>query len=489
MQRDLKASTIRSLFWKLFEQGGSAVVSLLVQIVMARLLAPNEFGMLAIMLVFVNIGNVVVQSGLNTAVIQAPDADERDYSTVFWMSFAVSVLLYLILFLSAPAISSFYDMPQAVAPLRVLMLVLIVNAYNAIQEAIVARNLEFQKTFRATVVAGIASGILGIGCAALGGGIWALVVQQLVQQACKCLMLALQVPWKPHLAFDAMRAMRFFRFGWKLLASGIMDQAYQGLSDLLIGGVFTTSDLGYVSQGKRYPSAIGTLLDGAIQPVMLSAVSRVQESRDQAKRLARRALKTSTFLVAPCMLLFAVTAKPVVRIVLGEAWVPCVPFLQMYCIVYALLPIHTTNLQVLNGMGRSDLFLRLEVIKKTLGIAILAFTVFVMRDLYAIVAGYIVSGVAATFINAAPNKRVIGYAYREQVRDICPAFIIGAVAAVISLSATCFSLPDPLLIVVQVALMLVAYIGIAALFRVEELGYLVNTIQESFSAHRRGGAR
>ena len=472
---DLKSTTIRSLFWKLFEQGGTAVVTLIVQIVMARLLSPEDFGALAIMLVFVNIGNVIVQSGLNTAIIQAPDVTEDDYSTVFWMSLAVSVVLYAALFLAAPSIAAFYGMPAATAPLRVLVLVLVVNAYNSIQEAIVARGLEFQKTARATVVAGLVSGTAGIAAAVGGAGIWALVVQQLVQQACKCAVLALQVPWKPRLVFHPDRAARFFGFGWKLLASGILEQAYQGLSDLLIGKVFTTSELGYVSQGKKYPQALGTLLDGAIQPVMLSAVSRVQSDAAMVKRLARRALKTSTFLVAPCMLLFAVVAEPIVRLLLGEAWLPSVPFLQMYCIVYAMLPIHTTNLQVLNGMGRSDLFLRLEVAKKILGIAILSFTVFVLRDLYAIVGGYIVSALICTFINASPNKRVIGYDYLEQVRDICPAFILGAVAAGIAWPLTLLGLGDVALVACQVVVMLGSYCLLAKLLRVEELEYLLST--------------
>lgn len=474
---ELKASTIRSLFWKLFEQGGAAVITLLVQVVLARLLAPDEFGMLAIMLVFVNVGNVIVQSGLNTAIIQAPDATERDFSTVFWMSFATSLVLYLALFLAAPLIAGFYAMPRAVAPLRALMVVLVVNSYNSIQEAIVARALEFEKTFRATVAAGLLSGATGIGVALAGGGIWALVAQQLAQQTCKCAVLALQVPWKPRLVFEPRRAARFFHFGWKLLASGMLEQLYQGLSDLLIGRVFTTSDLGYVSQGKKYPAAIGTLLDGAIQPVMLSAVSKVQESREQAKRLARRALKTSTYLVVPCMLLFAAAAEPVVRVVLGEAWLPSVPFLQLYCIVYALLPIHSTNLQVLNGMGRSDLFLRLEIIKKALGVIVLSFTVFVLQDLLAIVVGYIVSGVIATFINAAPNKRVIGYSYAEQLRDICPAFLIGFVAAGASMMVSMTGLPDVPLVLLQAVVMMAAYLGLSLLIRVEELGYLVDTLR------------
>lgn len=473
-----KLSTIKSLFWKLFEQGGTAVVTLLIQVVLARLLSPDEFGMLAIMLVFVNVGNVIVQSGLNTAIIQAPDATERDYSTVFWMSLTVSAVLYAAVFLAAPAVAAFYGMPAAVTPLRVLVLVLVVNAYNSIQEAIVARNLEFQKTFRATITAGVVSGATGVAVALAGGGIWALVLQQLVQQACKCLVLALQVPWKPQLVFDPGRAAALFRFGWKLLASGILEQGYQSLSDLMIGKVFTSADLGYVSQGKKYPYSLGCLLDGAIQPVMLSAVSRVQDDLSYVKRLARRALKTSTFIVMPAMALFAVAAEPIVRLVLGEAWLPSVPFLQMYCFVYALLPIHTTNLQVLNGMGRSDLFLRLEVVKKAIGVAVLAVTVFVLRDLHLIVAGYMLVGVVSTFVNAAPNRRVIGYAYHEQVRDILPALALSAVAAGAAWTVSLLDLSDLATIALQMVVMALAYLGIAALLRVEELSYLLGTARE-----------
>ena len=475
---ELKSMTIRSLFWKLFEQGGASVVTLAVQVVMARLLAPSEFGVLAIMLVFVNVGNVIVQSGLNTAIIQAPDATERDYSTVFWMSLTVSAVLYAAVFLAAPAVAAFYGMPAAVTPLRVLVLVLVVNAYNSIQEAIVARNLEFQKTFRATITAGVVSGATGVAVALAGGGIWALVLQQLVQQACKCLVLALQVPWKPQLVFDPGRAAALFRFGWKLLASGILEQGYQSLSDLMIGKVFTSADLGYVSQGKKYPYSLGCLLDGAIQPVMLSAVSRVQGDLSYVKRLARRALKTSTFIVMPAMALFAVAAEPIVRLVLGEAWLPSVPFLQMYCFVYALLPIHTTNLQTLNGMGRSDLFLRLEVVKKAIGVAVLAVTVFVLRDLHLIVAGYMLVGVVSTFVNAAPNRRVIGYAYHEQVRDILPALALSAVASGAAWTVSLLGLSDPATIPLQIVVMALAYLGIAALLKVEELSYLLGTARE-----------
>ncbi len=483
-ERNLKQTAITSLFWKLFEQGGTAVVTLVVQIVLARLLSPDEFGMLAIMLVFVNLGNVIVQSGLNTAIIQAPDATERDYSTVFWMSLVTSLVLYTVVFFATPAITDFYAMPQAVWPLRALVSVLIINAYNSVQEAIVARELDFRKTARATVIAGFVSGAVGITLAFYGAGIWALVVQQILQQLCKCIVLAFEISWKPQLIFDANRAVVLFGFGWKLLASGILEQGYQSLSDLMIGKVFSKADLGYVSQGKKYPLAVGALLDGAIQPVMLSAASRVQDDVAQVKRLARRALKTSTFLIFPAMTLFALAAEPIVRLVLGETWLPSVPFVRVYCFVYAMLPIHTTNLQILNGMGRSDLFLRLEVIKKIVGISLLGITVFGFRSLYAIACGYMISAVLSTFINASPNKRVIGYSYGEQLRDILPAFVLALVSAAVAWPISMLGLPDLVTIILQGLVMATVYLLLAYILRVEEFTYLLSTMQEMLGQRR-----
>lgn len=477
MDSSFKRQTITSLFWKLFEQGGAAIITLLVQIVMARLLAPAEFGLLAIMLVFVNVGNVIVQSGLNTAIIQGTDVTEDDCSTVFWMCFITSLLLYAIVFFAAPAIAEFYQMPLIIWPLRALTLVFFINAYNSIQEALVARHLQFSKTFRATVTAGVVSGALGIAAALLGFGLWALVVQQLMYQLCKCVVLAIQVPWKPRLVLDTARGRRMLAFGWKLLVSGLLDQGYQSISDLIIGKLFTDVDLGLVSQGKKYPQALGVTLDGAIQPVMLSAVAHVQNSKEEVKRLARRALKTSTFLIVPAMTLFAVVAEPLVSILLGEQWLPCVPYLQMYCMVYALLPIHTTNLQVLNGVGRSDLFLTLEVVKVAVSLVILGFTAFVLRDLSAIVVGYMVNGVLCTFINAFPNKRVIGYSYLEQLADIGPAFALSLVSGLIVYQLHALGLSELMMVLLQSVLMFIIYAVGAWLLRIEAFMYLLRTVK------------
>ncbi|WP_161957880.1 lipopolysaccharide biosynthesis protein [Slackia equolifaciens] len=480
----IKAATISSLFWKFFERGGRAVVELVVQIVMARLLLPEQFGALAIMLIFVNVGNVIVQSGLNTAIVQVPDVSARDCSTVFWLSFAISVVLYLAIFALAPFIASYYGMIQLVWPLRALALILIVNSYNAVQVAIVQRSLQFRKVFNATIASVVISGVAGVTCAFAGFGLWALVVQQLLYQFTNCAIMAAQLRWLPSLVIDFKRARVLFSFGWKLLISGLLDQGYQSFSDLIIGKQFSVSSLGLVSQGKRYPQAIGNLLDGAIQPVMLSAVSRVQGDVAYVKRLVRRALKTSTYLIAPSMTLFAVVAEPLVRLLLGEQWLPCVPFLQMYCLIYALLPIHTSNLQALNGMGRSDLFLKLELIKKAYGVIFILLGAFVFNDVYCLVGGYVVASIISTFVNAWPNRKIIGYSYQEQIRDIFPSLLLTAISSAPAAAVSLLGLPDVATVLLQAAVMAVSYLGLSRLFRVEALSYLLSTAKELLASKK-----
>lgn len=280
------------------------------------------------------------------------------------------------------------------------------------------------------------------------------------------------------MVFSFSRAKQLFSFGWKLLVSGLLNQIFQSLSDLIIGKQFSAIQLGLISQGKKYPQAIGSMLDGAIQPVMLSAVAHVQNDLAYVKRLVRRALKTSSYLIVPCMALFAVVAEPVVKLLLGEQWLPAVPFLQMYCFVYALLPIHSSNLQALNGMGRSDLFLKLELIKKAYGIAFILIGAFVFQNVYILVGSYILSGVLSTFVNAWPNRKVISYSYLEQVRDICPAFLLAAASTALAIPVGMLGLPDISTVLLQAAVMAAAYLGLSKLFKVEALDYLLATAKE-----------
>lgn len=388
------------------ERIGYQGIQLLIQIILARLLAPADFGLIAILLVFVNIGNVFVRSGFNTALVQNPTVTEDDYSTVFWISLVISLFVYTILFCSAPLIASFYNKEILGSMLRVIGLVFIIDSYNSVQVAEVMKTLSFKSLFRATIFSVVVSGFIGIVMAYCNCGVWALVLQQLLYQFANCLYLTKYVNWKPKMVLNFKRAKLLFGFGSKLLFSSLLDTGYQGLSSLLIGKVFTPSELGIITQGSKYPQALGYMLDGSIQPVILPAVSSIQDDLIGVKLLVRKALTVSTFIIFPAMCLFALISDNLIPLLLGEQWVQSIYFLKIYCFVYALLPIHTTNLQALNGMGRSDIFLKLELVKKTIGCSVLLFCTFKLRSIKAIALSYLFTGILATFINEIGRAHV-----------------------------------------------------------------------------------
>lgn len=474
----LKAKTIGSLFWKFFERGGSNIVSLLVQIVMARILSPTEFGMLAIMLVFVSLGNMIVQSGFNTALVQTPHADDGDFTTVFWISFIVSLALCFLIWIASPVIAAYYEMPDLRYPLCALSLLLIINAYNSIQVAIVQRSLEFKKIFTATIVSVVLSGVIGILLALNGFGLWALVAQQLIYQLANCIVLSTQVRWRPKFTFKARRAYELFSFGWKMLVGSVIETLYSNVVDLIVGKQFSATVLGFVSQGKKYPATLGAMIDGAIQPVMLAAVSSVQDDISRVRKMTRKALQTSSYLVTPCMATLALVAEPLVRVLLGEQWVPCVWFMQVYCVTQMFSPIHSSNLQAINGLGRSDITLKLVLIKKTYSILFLMLAVLVFDSIYFLIGSYIVSGIISTFVNAYPNKRLLKYGYMQQVKDIFPGVALTAVSVGLSYPISLLNLPDIVTIVAQFAMVVGSYIGFSKLFKVKIFDYLLATAKE-----------
>lgn len=482
-----KEKTITSLFWRLLERGGSQLVSLVVQIVMARLLMPEDFGSLALLLIFVNVGNMVVMSGLHISLVQTPDITDEDCSTVFWITLGVGVVLYLVIFFCAPFIAEYYGDSGLAAPLRVLTLVLIISSYPSILVSRLQRDLNYKTIFKATLAGAICSGVAGIAAALLGAGLWALVIQQVTFAIFSGITLVLCVRWFPKLAFDPVRGKKLFSFGWKVMATSLIDTLYQSLTDLIIGKQFGSAELGIVSQGKKYPQALGNLLDGTIQPVMLSATARQQGDMAQVKRLVRRALKTSTFLIFPAMTAFAMVAEPLVLLLLGEKWLPSAPFLQVFCFIFAVYPVHTANLNSLNGIGRSDVFLKLQIIQRAYGLVILLFTAFVMKNVYAVVLGLALESFIACFVHAIPNKRIIGYSPLEQVRDIVPALALALLTLAVCYPIG-FLVVAGLNYIVVMLLQLVAYMAIylllAKLFKLEEAAYLLNTLQDMLAKRR-----
>lgn len=474
MSGENKRIVVSSLFWKLMERGGTQGIQFVVQIVLARLLVPEQYGIIAIVMVFILLANVFVQSGFNTALIQKKDADNVDFSSVLYLSITVAALLYIIIYFTAPFISSFYTQPLLVPVLRVLSLTLFIGAFNSIQNAYVAKNMLFKKLFFSSLGAIMVSGLVGVSLAYLGFGVWALVAQQLTNQLSIAIILWFTVKWRPHLLFSYERIKILFRYGSRLLASRLLDTLYRDLRTLIIGKMYTPDMLGLYNRGEQFPKLIVSNINGSIQSVMLPALSAHQDNKIRVKGMMRRAIVTSSFLVFPMMVGMAVVAEPMVKIILTDKWLPTVPFLQIFCFSFALWPIHTANLQAINALGRSDIFLKLELIKKIYGLIILGISL--PFGVYAIAIGQIVSGVIGSFVNAYPNKKLLNYSYAEQMLDIVPSILLSVVMGVAIYLLKYLGVTTGLLLGMQIMVGFILYFSLAKIFKLESLAYLISSI-------------
>ena len=477
-----KSKVLFSLFWKLMERGGTQGIQFIVQIVLARLLVPNDYGIIALIAIFINIANVFVQSGFNIALIQKKEVNEVDFSSVFYLSLFVAGLLYSILFITAPLIAAFYHISQLIYVLRVLSITLFFGAFNSIQNAVIARNMQFKKLFFSSLGAIVISGIVGITMAYEGFGVWALVGQQLTNQLLITVILWFIVQWRPKLTISFKRLKGLFSFGWKLLVSALIDTLYMNLQSLIIGKMYKPEMLGFYNRGDQFPQVIVSNINGSIQSVMLPTLASAQDNRPRVKSMVRRSIITSSFLLFPMMVGLAVIAEPLVIILLTEKWLPCVPFLQIFCASYALWPIHTANLQAINALGRSDIFLKLEIIKKIVGITILGVSIF--YGVYAIALGTLISGIISTFINAYPNLKLLNYSYKEQWKDIMPSLLLALVMGAVIYNFRWFSMTAGLTLIIQVCVGCIIYFGMAKVLKLECFMYLLATGENIFKSRK-----
>lgn len=467
-----------AMFWKLLERFGVQGVQFVLQIILARLLTPEHYGVLSIMLIFTSLANVFIQSGFNTALIQNKDVSEEDYSSVFWVTLGISGILYCVMYFTAPLIAAFYDMPDIVTPFRVLSLMLFPGALNSIQLAKVSREMNFKKVFTSNVGGVLVSGIVGIVLAYKGAGIWALVFQTLLNIACACLVMLFTVKWKPRFVCNIARIKVLFAFGWKLLVSGLLDTLHQDLSSLVIGKKYSSDTLGFYNRGKQFPQFIISAVNGSVQSVLLPAMSERQEHKGQVKQMMRTAVMVSSYLVFPMMAGLAGVARPLVKLLLTDKWLDCVPYLQIFCFSFAFYPIHTSNLQAINAMGRSDIFLRLEVIKKVMALAVLSIGVFCFDSPVAIAITGVVMGLISCFINASPNKKLIDYSYLEQIKDIAPSFL-GALLMFVGVWAVeLLQMGTIITLVLQVLMGVVLYIAFSAIFKLKPFIMLLGMLKK-----------
>lgn len=456
-----------ALGWKLMERFGVQGIQFVLQIILARILDPDHYGVLSMMIIFTNLANVFIQMGFNTALIQNKDITEEDYSSVACVTTLIAAALYAIIFFAAPYIAAFYEMPDMVQPLRVLALMLLPGALQSVQLAKVSREMDFQKVFVSNIAAIVISGAAGIALALMGGGLWALVAQSVLNVVIAMVTMLFTVRWRPRLVCNWRRIKVLFSFGWKLLVSGLLDTLYQDIRTLVIGKKYDSGVMGYYNRGKQFPQFIINAVNGAVQSVMLPAMSANQEDISAVKKMTRNSIMISSFVLFPIMAGLAGVATPLIRLLLTDKWLPCVPYMQIYCFTLAFYPVHSCNLQAINAMGRSDIFLKLEIIKKTIGIGSLVVAVFCFDSPLAIAATGVFTTVISCFINAYPNKKLIGYSYWEQMKDLLPSLLASVLMLAAVLAVGMLNLPLIAILALQVVVGVAVYLAISVVARLE----------------------
>lgn len=470
---DKSKNVISNFFWRFAERCGAQIVAFIVSIVLARVLAPEVYGTVALVTVFTNILNVFINSGLGNALIQKKDADNIDFSTVFFFNLFMCLGLYALLFFTAPCIASIYNNSELIPLIRVLGITLLISGVKNVQQAYVSRTMQFKKFFFSTLGGTIVAAIIGIAMAYQGFGVWALVAQQLINATIDTMILWITVGWRPQRVFSFKSLKGLFSYGWKILFSCLIDTVYVDLRQLLIGAIYTTADLAYFNRGQQFPSLIVTNINASIDSVLLPTMSKEQDNPRRVKEMTRRAIKTSCFVMAPLMVGLACCARPLVLLLLTEKWLDSVFYIRIFCVTFMFYPIHTANLNAINALGRSDLFLKLELVKKIIGVGILFSTLFFGVKVMAI--SMLVSSVISQVINAWPNQSLLNYGYFEQIKDISSSLCIALIMGGCIIWIPVLEIPAILALVVQIVLGATIYISLAAVFHVESFQYIYTT--------------
>lgn len=473
----IKQKTISGLFWRYAERCGAQGIQFVVSIVLARLLSPGDYGIIGLITVFIALANVFISCGFGQALVQKKDADDIDYSSVFYFNIAAAIVLYFVMFFCAPSIARFYDNMLLVPVIRILSVTLIIGGINGVQQAYVQKTMQFKRFFWATLGGTIVSAFVGIAFAYSGLGVWALVAQQLTNQVIDTIILWITVRWRPVLRFSVNRMKRLFSYGWKLLGSSILDTAYNNMYSLIIGKVYTKADLGYYNRGKQFPMLIIENINSSINSVIFPVLASVQDEKQRLKEMMRRSMTISTFIIFPAMAGLAAVAKPLTLLLLTEKWLPAVPFIQFCCFTYAFWPVATANLQAIKAIGRSDVFLKLEIIKKIIGITALCLTV--RHGLMVMMWARFVNAILSSVINAYPNKKLLNYSYFEQMRDMLPSMALSLAMCAAVLCFNFLSLSPVITMILQILSGACIYVLAAWLLKIETLEYFLSTVRKT----------
>lgn len=488
----LKSKVSKGAIWTLLEKLSGQAVHFVVGMILARLLTPNDYGTVALYAIFFSIAKVLVDSGFGSALIQKKDADDLDFNSVFYLNMVLSVLAYIALFFAAPFISQFYKSPELTVIVRVAALSFFFNAVNAIQGAELTKKMLFHLSFRISLITTITSAVCGVTLAFLGYGVWALVWSSLIKGFVGVIARWFIIAWRPKLMFSFDRLKPLFSYGWKMAVSSLLTAVFNNLNGLLIGRFYSRTDLAYVKKGGVLPRLVMGEFDATIGRVSFPALVLLQNDKVRLREAMRKMMRCSTFLVFSFMVLVAASAQSVLRLLYGPQWTPAVPYMMLSCFSLVLYPLHTVNLRGIMALGRSDVFLKLEIMKKVLALVVIIFAARLGVFTWLAISAFTM-GPLSVLINAWPNRKLLNYGIQMQIMDILPTTLVCVPEAIIVFGINLagnalksfWGIPDEgasLMVFLTVKLLLQfmlgigTFIGLAYAFRLKPMGEYVRVV-------------
>lgn len=475
MSDSLKSKTVKGVVWSSIERFSTQGVQFLIMIIMARLLTPKDYGLIGMLAIFLAVAQSLIDSGFSQALIRKQDRTDVDNSTVFYFNIVVSSALYLILFIAAPFVADFYNQPELTSVMRVVCLGVILNSLAVVQRALLTVRIDFKTQAKASLSAAVISGCIGIVLAYCGFGVWSLVVQQLLNLSVNTLLLWIFSKWRPIAVFSWKSFHELFAFGSKLLASGLLDTLYRNIYPIVIGKLFSASSLGHYTRAHQFSEFPSSNVTGIIQRVTYPILCGIQDETERLEAVYRKFLKLSAFIIFPLMIGMSAVARPFIDIVLGKQWGFCGQLLQIICFAMMWYPIHAINLNLLQVKGRSDLFLRLEIIKKILGITVLCITA--PFGLVVMCYGQIFNSIVALVINTYYTGKLINVGFIRQMKDLLPTLLLSLTMFGAILLVNGFIEANIYRLIIGVLVGIIVYASGSYIFKFKELQTLFSLIR------------
>ena len=467
---------MKGLGWSALDNAARYGMQFVIGIVLARLLSPDDYGLLGLVGIFTVVCTALVNGGFTTALIRKKDATDDDYNTVFICNLGMSLLLYAVIFVCAPLIANFFEREELTPLVRVSSLGLIIGALGLVQQTRLTKRIDFKTQTKITLVASAVSGVVGIGMALAGFGVWALVWQQLVSQAITTLLLYVYNRWLPRLSFSAESFHDLFGFGWKMMVSILLDAVWKELNQVVVGKFYNPATLGQYTRAKHYAQLFSQNLTAVMERVTYPVLSSIQDDKERMVSVYRRMIRTSMFITTVALFSLSAVSEPLIYCMIGPKWHEASTYLPLICITYSLYPLHAINLNMLQVQGRSDLFLGLEVIKKIITLAPLFIGAFI--GIIPMLLTNMVVGIIAYFLNSHYSGRLLGYSSWMQLRDIAPSYALATSIALSVWFLKFLPLSYWIVLPMQIAVGATVFFACCKLFKMNEYKEIIDILKK-----------